>query len=268
METSESEAAQEVRECLPRAQAALQELDKFVAVAHLGFEHALNLSKLESLLSEYWALTQEHLRERSRLEEYAQSQKENDFPYLYELAVIRIWSILEVCCEDLAIHIISTNESLRSSGTLRKLKGPLLDFSDLSSTDQARTLLQELRREVKAPLHRGIGRFEVILDALGCGGPVDDIVRKVLFELSEIRHAIVHNNAKVDQRLVQNCVWLKSKIGQPILLSHYDFNRYVLATHWYIVELAVRSRKLDDVSLQDHRDTQNMLASALSKKAQ
>ena len=264
METPEVNPAGEARSSLPRAQVALQELDKFVVVAHLGFEHAVSLSKLESLLGEFLELSQKHLHERSRIEEYARSQKENNFPYLYELAVVRIWSILEACCEDLAIETISMDESIRNSDTLRKLKGPLLEFSELSSTEQARVLLQELRRDVKAPLQRGIGRFEIVLDAVGRGGPVDEIVRKVLFELSEIRNAIVHNNAKVDQRLAQNCSWLKAKIGQPISLSHDDFNRYVTAVHWYIVELSVRSRQLDDTSLRDHRQTQEMLVFSLS----
>lgn len=264
METPKFKPAGEARSSLPRAQAALQELEKFVGVVHLGFEYAVNLSKLESLLGEYLELSQEQLRERSQIEEYARSQRENNFSYLYELAVVRIWSILEACCEDLAIETISMDESIRNSDTLRKLKGPLLEFSELSSTEQARVLLQELRWEIKAPLQRGIGRFEVVLDAVGRGGPVDEIVRKVLFELSEIRNAIVHNNAKVDQRLAQNCSWLKVEIGQPISLSNNDFNRYITAVYWYIVELSVRSRELDDISLHDHRQTQEMLVSVLS----
>ncbi len=189
-------------------------------------------------------------------------------PYLVGIAVIRLWSILEVAVDELALHLLTTLPQVRQQEAVKKLKGPLIDFVTLSPEDQAQQLLTQLKDDLRANLKAGISRFEDVFNALQVGGPVDENVKNTLFELSEVRNVLTHRTGTVDARLVKNCPKLKVAIGDKLNLTNKHYYAYIAATLWYINELYRRQVMAENgTNIVDNdeanKETQNYLVSLI-----
>lgn len=115
-----------------------------------------------------------------------------------------------------------------------------MEFVEATPNERAEYLVELLIQELRAKLKPGAGKFETILEALGMGGPITDASRRFLFELSQVRNAIVHRNGRADAKLTQNCPWLNLKVGDDIDISPQQFHWYVAAVHCYMLELSRR----------------------------
>jgi uncharacterized protein YutE (UPF0331/DUF86 family) len=49
----------------------------------------------------------------------------------------------------------------------------------------------------------GCGRFESLLDTIGLGGSVEETVKRLFLELSQVRNIVVHKAGKADKRIVE-----------------------------------------------------------------
>ncbi|MCI0615105.1 hypothetical protein L0244_19105 [bacterium] len=103
-------------------------------------------------------------------------------------------------------------------------------------------ILDLLHKELGTKLKVGVGRFESLLHAIGLGGGVHDLVRDSLFELAQVRNALIHRGGFADRKLIENCPWLNLNIGDPIRLTMEQFQRYSLSATWYMVEILMRSK--------------------------
>jgi len=189
---------------------------------------------------------QQALEKAAHVESFAKDEWDNDFPYLYGLATIRLWTIMESAIDELVIDLVRLRPQVRELPAIQKLKGPLISFISSSPEEQAEFLVNVLKEDVRASLQPGIGRFEAILNAVGLGGAVHDGVRRVLLELSEVRHVLVHRRGKADAKLVkQRCPWLPLEVGDTVKVRCPEFNSFCLACDWYVLELDQRITLLD-----------------------
>lgn len=177
-----------------------------------------------------------------KVEQFSQSEKVLGYPYLYSLGTIKIWSILESGIDDLAIECIQAMDKCTDIELLRSLKGPLLDFYEASDDERNEYLITELKLSVKASLKPGVGRFEAILKPLGLGGEVDEKVRKVLFELSNVRNLIVHKRSVIDKRFMSACPWIATGLGDNLCVTREIYLNFFHAAFWYFLELDRRYR--------------------------
>lgn len=171
------------------------------------------------------------------IEAFSKIEAEHGYPYLYSLASIKIWSILESGVDDLAIECIKSLDKCADIELIRGLKGPLLEFLDASEDDKNEFLIAELKIAVKAQFKPGIAKFEALLKPLGLGGEVADIVSKVFIELVQTRNLIVHKKGIVDKKFITACPWVNIKLGDKIFLTRNIYLKYLNAAFWYFFEL-------------------------------
>jgi len=149
------------------------------------------------------------------IENFSKYETDKGFPYLYGLASVRLWGIIE----SLVDEIIVTSLKL------------------------------------------GVGRFETIVESVGLYGKIDRIVRKVFLELSQVRNLVVHKSSVVDKKFLDICPWFKSKTGQPLILTAYDFGLYTSVAEWYLLELLVRTKRRDKIT--GRRETMKLQTSLI-----
>lgn len=228
---------------------ATSELDAFVHLAWAGLGYAKVATEVTQTVREIRSrreggresldaqLPEHFVRHTAMLGRFAAEQEPRGFPYLYAIATVRLWTILESSVEELVIRMLLEYPESWGANAIQKLRGPLVEFAKASPSERAEYLADQLKQEVKAVLKPGVGRFEALLEAIGLGGPVDDSVRRALLELSEVRNVIVHRAGRVDAKLLERCPWLSLLSGSVLTINGGIFNRFVLAAHWYMIEL-------------------------------
>lgn len=179
------------------------------------------------------------LSKAAELEDFAKEQAAAKFSYVHELAVVKLWSILETAIDQLAFQRLREGAG-RENQILTSIEGPLLPFLEADAEEQADFLLSKLKVAVKASLQRGIGRFEAVLNPLGLGGPVDTLAAKAIVELSEVRHVIVHRRGVADRQFVTRCPWVRTGVGERLEVSRRALTWYSTAADWYVVEVDAR----------------------------
>jgi hypothetical protein len=236
---------------LDDAIAAVAELESFARAAAIGLVHSSEATQWVRVSREVadvlkrpapYANEQEFeqaLEAAQKEETFAANERKAGFPYLNGMAAIRLWTILEVAVEDLALDVLK-NPTPSVSDVLRGLKGPLLEFAAASPDQQAEFLLGELKLTLKATLKSGVGRFEALLSPLGLGGAVDDYVRKALLELSVVRNVLVHRSGIADLRVIASCPWRNWQTGAQVSVSGQDLAMYECAVLWYLTALSLR----------------------------
>ena len=193
----------------------------------------------------------------AKLEDFAQSQQARGFPYLYELAAIKLWSLLESAVEDVVSEEIRLQPRSRLPD-LTRIKGSLVEFMDATPDEQVDFLIEKLKESMDTPFKKGCGRFESLLNAVKLGGSVDDAPRKALFELCEVRNVLVHRNARADRRFREACPWFGATPEVPIQLNHNHFTMYGLAVVWYLLEIARRLGLRKDLSIEQYQEVQRI----------
>lgn len=176
----------------------------------------------------------------SRVEKFAESQVSNGSPYLFSLCAVRLWALLEAFVDELVVEALQCPQDCPGQAVLSKLKGPLIEFRTAPPDEQAEFLAETLKQTLDASLKLGVGRFEVLLEPLGLSGEVHSKVRKVLYELSQIRNVIVHKSGRADRRIVESCPWLDSTRGEVLHVTSKMFERYLKAAYWYLLEIRAR----------------------------
>jgi hypothetical protein len=176
--------------------------------------------------------------ERARiLEQFAREENAHGFPFLYSLAIVRLWSILESMADEVLIALLEETETIQMPEILRRIQGSVVEFARSPRDTQFEFLASQLRSVVQASLKPGIGRFEAVFEPLGLGGPVPDNVRRLFMEMAQLRNVIVHRSAIADKRLVASSPWLGYAVGDAIRIQAQDFRLYVRASHWYALEI-------------------------------
>lgn len=182
----------------------------------------------------YYKNQKEHVR---KLATFSKQEKESGYTYLFSMAIVKLWSILEAAADDIILNLLKDRNRLLTIEAIRKFKAPIIEFLSAPEDEQTEFFLEQLKQELGSSFKLGVGRFESLFKILGIGGPVEDLSRRGLLDFSEIRNAIVHNKAIADRRVVERCPWRKLKLGDPIKPVREDFLMYFDICVWYMLEL-------------------------------
>lgn len=212
---------------------SLGRLQLFAEVARLGFHYATIVREVERSHN----LPDKPLHDS--LEAYVELQSP-DFYDLHAFACIRIWSTIEAFVSDVACFSLRTIPEVKQSSALAKLKGPLIEYASASEPRQAELMFQLLESQVNAPLKAGVGRFEATLKSLGLGGGVHQRVRDALYDCSNYRNCIVHNDGIIDHALVTAIPVFESVKGTRLGITPKDARRFLYAAFWYMLEIQRR----------------------------
>jgi hypothetical protein len=160
------------------------------------------------------------------LGKFGEEQVHAGFPLLYEVATVRLDSILDAM--------------VRRFIRRHAAKRPIVKRS-------------------REKLY-GVDWHERQLEVRGYGGVVPLEVRRALMQLSATRDVIVHQLGRVDEQFVQCCPWLNLKIGDAVRISNRTFVSYQAASSWYAIELSRRALEAGEVEIpstgQEHLASQ------------
>jgi hypothetical protein len=90
------------------------------------------------------------------------------------------------------------------------------------------TLENSLRRS-----HRGVDRFNKMLESIGFQMQTEERLRDTLHEMYYMRNTQAHGKGNADQRLVKGCPWLQLSPGDPVVITSEQYQRYMDATVSY-----------------------------------
>ncbi|WP_132420315.1 hypothetical protein [Paenibacillus albiflavus] len=145
------------------------------------------------------------------------------------------------------------SEDKELKGIFEDLKGPVVNFLLMPSSQQIEYLLELLKRKVNATLGDGIERFERLLNAVQYGGKVHTKIKDVMLELSQVRNILVHRNGEVDSRFKKKCPWVDVSVGEQISITDDKLDLYLNVCRWYVVEFAARDG-IQEAELKAYQD--------------
>jgi len=184
----------------------------------------------------------------------AKQHADSGFSYLYELMLVKFWSILEAGVEEIAIECLKRPDECKDANLLRSARGPLLEFASASVDQRAEFLYSEIKVATKSALKVGVGVFEAVLEPLGMAGSVDELTRRLLLELQQKRHVFVHRRGIADKRFLDACPFLESKIGQPIAVDRISVWKLGIGVGLYNFELQKRNFARAGLKIPDSLD--------------
>lgn len=165
---------------------------------------------------------------------WVNEELQSGFPILHSHSIVALWSIVEVFCEDLAACWLLNKPDAWKIPEVNRLKITLADYEVLSPDDRARYAIIELSRSLSLQFKTGVGKFSPILKLFGLEPRIGDNLRRALHELCQVRNVIVHCGGRVDRKLVQECPWLSSNIGDRIKISHEIYYWYYIAAERFL----------------------------------
>lgn len=241
---------------LHRALDAVDEIDR---VLHLSMRGIANvaasvplveaLANLDRVRGEGDPVEAERKIATARREaDFAEKEAARDFPVLHAHATVALWGVLEATVEDLVLAYLENDPSCLTHQSFAPVRIPLAEFEQLEKPERLRLLLSEYKRNSKAELKLGIGRFETILEPVRLAGGMKEDLRRDLYEHQQVRNVIVHRGGVVDRRLLLNCPWLGFTAGTTIVVSHDMYRKYMRGVDVYFIELMVRMLVRDGFS--------------------
>jgi hypothetical protein len=156
---------------------------------------------------------------------FAKNEAEKGHPILHGNALVAIWSAVDTCIEDIAVGLLLNDPAILKNEVFSKIRIPLAEFEILDKEERARFLLGEVERQ-KASRRHGVARFESFLEPFGLSGAVADDVKQHVYACNHMRNVIVHRRSVVDRKLVENCPWLNLKIGERLVVTTYEYQKY------------------------------------------
>ena len=190
---------------------------------------------------------EEKLGYAERQKELAQYEVDNDFPLLHEQATVALWSSLEALVRSFVALLLEISPDAAKAEEVLKLRVRLGDFQSLDPEERCLWIVDQLDQSLSGPLKNGINRFESLLKPFGLSGSFDKAMTQQLYELSQIRHVIVHRSGVADLKFLDACPWLGFKKGQRVNISSDMWNGYNHAVSAYVLELIQRTREFHGV---------------------
>lgn len=216
----------------------LEELREMVGITRYALAATSGTGDAADLLN-YDQETKDRFRE---LEAKGAEQVATDYPLLHGSATVLLWGALEAAVRDFAVRVLERFPAIRTGESFRGFKIRVADYEALDTQDRMRFLLEMLERETGAPLKPGIGRFDVILQALGVSPRISSAVRRDLAEMAATRNILVHRASIVDARFIALCPDLGLCVGDKIRVSGPQFHRYEAAVLEFMRDVVVAAR--------------------------
>lgn len=231
--------------------AHVTELNRVLAICMDGISH---MSASVPLASAVFQLRKERrvrgfdsrvenkrLREFKNRATFGRSETRKGFPVIHAHATVALWGALEAFAEDFVVAHLESEPELLDTHTLSTVRIPLAEFESLQKDERIRLLVREYSRAVKSDLKTGVSKFEVLFDAIGLSGKVDQVLRKTLFECNCVRNVLVHRASVCDRRFSEACPWLGLKPGDRLRITPQRYRQYSEAVMAYATTLVRRA---------------------------
>jgi hypothetical protein len=147
----------------------------------------------------------------------AEKLLESEFALLRAHLMIGLWGSLEALVFNVVVCFLVNRPELLKNERLSKIRVPLAFLDEPSKELRMIHVVEEMTQQLRTGLMSGVSRFETLLDLVGLSAPVEDDLRKALFETSQVRNLVVHRASFVDRKFQDACPWLKANIG-----AHFD----------------------------------------------
>ena len=237
----------------------LRETAEFAEAVHFGLANTGRLALAEELFQEIERLNDnatpndpqsnekavDRLRDLRARAAAAERQMQDGLPLLHSQMAIGIWSVLEAAIDDFVIAWMTNVPASLMSEDISKIRVPFALFEEMDRPARMQFLLEEFKRNLRTDSKVGVERFESILKPLGLSGPIDECVRRNIFELSQVRNAILHRASRADQRLIDACPWLGLQAGSKVIVARTDSDRYARSVTDYLKSIISRALKAD-----------------------
>ncbi len=181
------------------------------------------------------------------------SEVEGNFPLLHAHNLVAIWSLLEALIRTFVAEWIANYPEAMTMPAVSKIKITLGDYHCIPEEEKSLHIAELIERGLDAKLKKGVNRFESMLEPFGLSGEVDKETKKAIFELGQIRNALVHRGGYADRTLVNSCPWLHFKLGEKIKVSRDIYSRCSHAVHNYTVQLIARVGEKFGVDMSEFR---------------
>jgi hypothetical protein len=172
--------------------------------------------------------------------EFSKTEREQGFPLLHAYTLVSVWGALEAAIEDMLVGVLLNEPAVLANDELAKTKIDLATFELLNKEERMRFLLSEIQRKPASGLAQGINSFENVLKVFGLSGPVDDDIKKELWELNHLRNLIVHRASRADLRFVQACPAMNLSVGDLVIVRHERYRDYIQAVAGYVQTIVRR----------------------------
>ena len=141
----------------------LIELMNFVRTVQIGFEHTENLVSITDSLhtirrfrdKEIDLNFAEKIEDAKKLEKFAKTQAEANHPYLYNLALVKAWSILESCVDEVALSRIRKSK-FGDFSKFQAIKVPIYEFINLGNEEQSEIILEKFKEAQSSQLKKAV----------------------------------------------------------------------------------------------------------------
>ena len=160
-----------------------------------------------------------------------------------------LWGSLEVLVRSFTARWLENRPDAWQVEQIKKLRVRLGDYEALTPEDRCLWVIDLLNQEVSGPLRNGVSRFESLLRPFGLDGTLNEAARKMIYELSQVRHVIVHRRGEADRRLLEACPWLPLKPHDRLNITHEKWIQYNGAVAEYVLELLQRVREIFEGNL-------------------
>lgn len=210
------------------------------------------VAKAEDTLSE--PSTEQRIQEAREEAELAKREVDEDFPVLHAQATVALWGNLENAVRLFVARWLENFPGALQAETVKRLRVRIGEYESLQGEDRFFYILNQLERELSAPLRSGVTRFETLLEPFQLSGPIGDSLRQNLFELNQVRNVLVHRGGNADRRLNEACPWLGFAVGDPVTITHDAFRKYNESVHAYAIILITRVGERFGVDMSEFRD--------------
>lgn len=200
------------------------------------------------------AETRKELEEAKQLAELAGREVSEGFPLLHSQAVLTLWALLEAGVRELLADLITNDPSKLENPEFDRLRIRLGEYQRLEPADRVMYVVETLERDLGAPLQSGVTRFERLLASVNLSGEIPELLRKEMFECSQVRNVIAHRAGVVDNRFADSCPWLQLKPGEKLHVSAAQLGMYLRAVHSYIILLICRVSEAFGDDMTEYKD--------------
>lgn len=176
---------------------------------------------------------------------HLENELEFDGYFIWSLLLTWMWGATESKMNDIVHHFVYAAPSALENSAFAKLKiGVPSLLGGKTKADIYRAILLEHRRSSGAYQERGMERFQAVFRAVGLGGDVPSSVRNMLLEMSEVRHAIVHNMGRADQKLIDSVPHAagRYKLNTKMAVQREFVNSCAHAIKFYLLDIDSRVR--------------------------
>jgi hypothetical protein len=180
------------------------------------------------------------MKTTQEMADLAKNEVKEDFPLLRANNLVAIWSLLESVIRTFVAAWIANNPKAMTMPSISKIKVRLGEYHCIPDEDKSLYIAELLETEFGANLRNGVNRFEAMLVLFGLSGEVSEETKKGIFELGQIRNALVHRAGHADRTLIDSCPWLPFKPGEKIKISRDIYSRCLNAAGDYTLQLIIR----------------------------